>query len=145
MAASLHDENEDITGINLTPMVDVMLVLLIIFMVTTSYIVTNAIALNLPQEESGESQEAAAAPFTFTLNREGQLFLNGKVLAWDEVAAAINQEKNHQGGSGNSLQAVISADKDISHGLVMNLIDLIRKNGINNFAINVETPTPAPH
>jgi biopolymer transport protein ExbD len=143
MAATLHDDNEDITGINITPMVDVMLVLLIIFMVTTSYIVTSAIDMQLPQEESGEVVEKSQAQVTFTLNREGKLFVEGKALAWEMLENTLGEMKTAQAHGTKPLQALISADKEVSHGLVMNLIDAIRKNGISNFAINVESPAGA--
>lgn len=140
MASLLQDENEDITGINVTPLVDVMLVLLIIFMVTTSYIVTNAIDIKLPQEESGEVQAADENAFVFELTREGQLTLHGKPVSWEEIPGRIARYKASTPGGQQALQALISADKLVPHGLVMNLIDIIRKNGINNFAISVEAP-----
>lgn len=143
MASAFNDDNEEITGINVTPLVDVMLVLLIIFMVTTSYIVTNAIDLSLPEAESGEVQESEQAHFNFEINRDSKVFFNGKEITIEQVPEIIARYKQEHPDQAKSLQALISADKNISHGLVINLIDTIRKNGITNFAIDVEAPSHA--
>src|SRR3982750_404841 len=108
MAGGAHFEDEDsgrmITDINVTPMVDIVLVLLIIFMVTTSYIVNPSIKVDLPKAATGTEQTRTT--MAVVLNKEGHLFLNG--AASDDVALsrfiAAELPKNPD------LQAVIAAD-----------------------------------
>ncbi len=139
MAVSLDDEGDEITGINITPLVDVMLVLLIIFMVTTSYIVTRGIELTLPQAETGHRETQASAPLVFALTLHGALTLNNEGLSWESIPAKIAAARASN-PQNTTLSAEISADKELPHGQVIKLIDAIRKGGITNFSITVESP-----
>lgn len=135
MAGGLFDdEQKEITDINVTPLVDVMLVLLIIFMVTATYIVNQSINVNLPKAKTG--RDVAAKNLSFVLDKESKLYLNGNQITYDEVEAKIKIElaKDAPG----PLQALIAADRDTPHGAVIKLIDTVRKNGITDFAINVQ-------
>src|SRR5438045_9587638 len=80
MAGGSHFEDEDsgrmITDINVTPLVDIVLVLLIIFMVTTSYIVNPSIKVDLPKAATGSEQ--AKVTLGLTLTKDGTLHLNGE-------------------------------------------------------------------
>ena len=134
MASQSNDEDA-ITGINVTPLVDVMLVLLIIFMMTTSYIVNRSININLPEAETSESL-SKTKNIAFALDKESQLYLDGEPIEYDNLAESIATAK----AQNKLLQALITADKTTPHGAVIKLIDQIRKNGISEFAINVDSP-----
>ena len=126
-----------IAGINVTPLVDITLVLLIIFMVTASYIVSPSIKVDLPKAATGGEQQRTA--LTLTLTAQGALFLNGSPSN-DEaltryVAGALPQTPD--------LQAVIAADRSVPHGTVVHLIDVVRRAGVRRFAINVAESNPA--
>ena len=84
------EEEEAITGINVTPLVDITLVLLIIFMVTTSYIVNTSIEVNLPKAATG--RETRPTSLAVTLTREGQLYLNGRPVSPDTLVAHVRDE-----------------------------------------------------
>lgn len=138
------DEDEIIADINVTPLVDIMLVLLIIFMVTATYIINPSIKVNLPKAASGEQTESST--LAIVMDKDSQLFLNGKPTTEEQLIAAVKTA--HQTKA--DVQAIISADKDISHGAVIRLIDLIKLNGVTHFAINIDPalrnaspPTPA--
>jgi biopolymer transport protein ExbD len=133
MAGGAAEDNDEIVGINVTPLVDVMLVLLVIFMVTANYIAQQAIPVELPKAATGE--DAGTRNLAFTLDKQSQLYLDGKGITFDQIAAAITAQK----AEGKPLQALISADQATPHGAVVKLIDTIRKNGITEFAINIET------
>jgi biopolymer transport protein ExbD len=128
-----QDEERLITDINVTPLVDIVLVLLIIFMVTTSYIVNPSIKVDLPKAASGTDQ--ARSTLAVMLNKEGVLFLNGQRSDDAGVTKFINVElpKNPD------LQAVIAADTAVSHGHVVHVIDLVKRAGVRKFAINVDS------
>jgi len=127
------DDDDGITGINVTPLVDVMLVLLIIFMVASNYIVKEAIEVNLPKAATGEEVNTDNKSLALILKKDGRIFLNGKVSTQEEIAKAsrdLAKEKN--------AQAMIAADRGTPHGEVVKMIDLIRINGLTSFAINID-------
>jgi len=133
MAAKLGEQDDDIIAdINVTPLVDVVLVLLIIFMVTATYIVAPSIKVTLPQAATGD--ETHASTLAVVLDQQGQLFLNGEPITYPELEAAVREEKAHN----PEVQAVISADKEVSHGEVISIIDLVKLNGVTKFAINID-------
>lgn len=136
--ANFSDDDETISAINVTPFVDVMLVLLIIFMVTANYLNSQAINLSLPQAVTGETTEGSSSNLGFSINRESEFFLDGEAVALNELPALIEKRK----ASGQALQALIAADQATPHGAVIKLIDIIRKSGITDFAINVEVEAP---
>lgn len=139
MAGGAYDTDEEITGINVTPLVDVMLVLLIIFMVTANYITNQAISMELPKASTGENPGNTS--LNFSIDKDSQLYLDGKPVQFEELGTKIQEAKS----SGKALQALIAADQKTPHGVVVKLIDAVRKNGITDFAINVEVeaaPTP---
>lgn len=138
MASQSHDNDDDeITGINVTPLVDVMLVLLVIFMVTATYIVNQSINVNLPK-----SQTATEIPpgnnLSFVLDKDSNLYLNGEKLDFASLDATITRERAK---GDRPLAALIAADKATPHGTVIRLIDAVRRAGIADFAINVEAGT----
>ncbi len=141
MAGGAGDEDE-ITGINVTPLVDVMLVLLIIFMVTATYIVNQSINVNLPKADTSDASDGKPKNLAFVLDAKSQLYLNGQPITFEQVAEKIAEEKAKDGKG--PLNALIAADKDTPHGAVVKLIDTVRKHGITDFAINVEAGSGAP-
>jgi len=120
-----------ISDINVTPLVDIMLVLLIIFMVTTTVIVKDSIPVKLPEASTGEPKKVSI--LAVTVDAKGKLYLNGEPANKAKIRAFIKQER----GRGTKLEAVIAADRDTSHGKVVGLIDLVRAAGVTKFAINV--------
>jgi biopolymer transport protein ExbD len=132
MAGSVGNDEEGINDINVTPLVDVMLVLLIIFMVTANYITNQSINLELPKAATG--QDSGATNLGFSIDKDSKLFLDGKPISYEELPEIIAERKKAK----PDVQALISADVKTPHGDVVKLIDTVRRNGILNFAINVE-------
>ena len=127
------DEDDGITGINVTPLVDVMLVLLIIFMVTANYIQNDSIGLSLPKSETAKGN-SEPTDLEFTIKSDGKYFYKGKSIELASVQNIIEEEKK----ANPKLEVTVSADQEVSHGKVMKLIDTVRKNGVTDFAISVE-------
>jgi biopolymer transport protein ExbD len=121
-----------IAEINVTPLVDIMLVLLIIFMLTAHLIAKQAIEVELPRA----SQATTLKPTTLavTLTRDGSIFLNDKTVTPDalraSVAAAVAKDAK--------VQVVISGDKAVSHGRVVWVLDLVKSLGVTSFAIQID-------
>jgi biopolymer transport protein ExbD len=133
MASQVEESGEEmIAAINVTPLVDVTLVLLIIFMVTATYVVRAAIEVDLPRAAVGG--ESVAPTLAFALDREGKLFLDGApatlAAAREAVRAALARSPE--------ARALISADRAVSHGRVIEVIDLVKQEGLTRFAIDVE-------
>jgi len=121
-----------INGINVTPMVDIMLVLLVIMMVSSIYIVSRALKVELPK--TATSDESTQSPLTVTLTKDNKTFLNGQpVSSDDELTAKFAAAKAAAGEP----SLVVSADAQALHGRVVHVIDLAKVQGILKFAINV--------
>ena len=142
MAGAFGTSSDDdvISGINVTPLVDVVLVLLIIFMITAPVIYQSAIKVQLPQAKTGEQAEKSALEFTLT--KDGLLTLNKEALTWETLPARLSPFKNHTPDQ----TAVINADKATSHGAVIKLIDALRTVGITRFALSTNSEvSPGNH
>ncbi|MGK5085817.1 biopolymer transporter ExbD [Bdellovibrionota bacterium FG-1] len=130
-----NSSDEDfISGINVTPLVDVVLVLLIIFMITAPAIYQSAIKVQLPKAKTG--QESPKSPFNFTITKDGQLSWDKTNLTWDELGkrlATLSATVTDQ-------TALITADEATPHGTVIKLMDALRQAGLTHFALNVEIP-----
>ncbi len=130
--------DELVSGINVTPLVDVVLVLLVIFLMTAPVLYQSAIKIQLPAAKSGES--ADKSPLAFGLSAAGELLLNDKALAWDDLPKTL-------AGFGQKLTeqtATISADEKTPHGTVVKLMDLLRQAGLMRFALNVDASIARP-
>ena len=137
--AGVQDDDEDaITGINITPLVDIVLVLLIIFMMTASYIVTPAIKVDLPRAASAE--ETAQSQLALVITKQGDIYLNNKKV--DE--AALKEFIREKKGQLEDLEAIIAADGSVKHERVVGLIDLIKTEGITKFALNTQADFSDP-
>lgn len=130
-----NDDDAEITGINVTPLVDVMLVLLIIFMVTSTYIVQQSIQVKLPKADTGENTPKVKN-LAFVIDKSGAIYLDGKIIQLLDIAQRVSEEKSADPNV--QLQALIAADKDTPHGFVVGVIDTVRRQGITDLAINVE-------
>ena len=130
------DDDGLIADINVTPFVDVVLVLLIIFMVTATYIVKESIEVNLPNAKTGVN--VVTSNLGFVIDKNSQLYFNGKPIEFSEIGLEIQAYKNSPIAEGKKLQASISADEIVPHGKVVQLIDTVRDSGILEFAINIE-------
>jgi biopolymer transport protein ExbD len=140
MAINTSGTDELITNINVTPLVDIILVLLIIFMVTTEVIHDaerpNVIEVKLPAAASAD-QLLSMGLLNLVIDRKGQLYLNGEKGSKNAVAEAIEKVKS----GGNTAQALISADENTAHGIVVSLMDFLRLQGVTEIAINTQKQT----
>lgn len=121
-----------ITDINVTPLVDIMLVLLVIFMLTAHLIAKQAIEVDLPKAAAGVVVQPTT--LAITLTREGQLFLNGKPIAPAELREAVRAAV----AKDPKTQAMIAGDKHVSHGRVVWVLDLVKALGVGSFAIQID-------
>ncbi len=117
------------SDINVTPFVDVMLVLLIIFMVTAP-LLTSGIKINLPQSSSILKNEQKE-PVTISLNSDGKIFINKKAFTKKRLVSKLKAlEKINK-----DLKIYVKADKSISYGKVMDLMTVVNKAGFKKVAL----------
>lgn len=130
--------DEPISAINITPLVDVVLVLLVIFLMTAPVLYQSAIKVQLPKAATGESAEKT--PFNFTITREGQVLWDKETMDWSAIAKRLTS----LGEKVFEQTAIISADESTPHGAVIRLMDTLRQAGLTRFALNVDAPAHAP-
>jgi biopolymer transport protein ExbD len=142
--SSNNDDDGLIAGINVTPLVDVTLVLLIIFMVTAKIIVSQGMPMDLPKAASGEALQTI---FSVELSADGRVRVDSEGIANDEAIGPLAKDAFRKN---KELRAVIRADKKVEHGRVIHVLDLLKRAGIAKIAFAVSpqrdaVPVEAPH
>src|SRR5207244_8594629 len=117
---------EGITGINVTPLVDITLVLLIIFMGTASYIVKETIEVELPRAAHGG--ETVQKTFAVLVTRDGKTFLNGVPVDDGALVAEVQRARS----AADDVQAIIGADKNATHAAATHFLDVLNAPGQPN-------------
>ncbi len=133
--AAQNGNGEDeglLANINIIPFVDIVLVLLIIFMLTSIAIVRASMVVNLPKAATGGARVESTV--NIVCNKDGTLMLNGARSSVGEIGKFVKRES----AANPKLQAVIAADKGVEYGKVVDLIDLVKRNGVSAFALDVE-------
>jgi biopolymer transport protein ExbD len=120
-----------IVGINVTPMVDVVLVLLVIMMVSATYIASQSMRVDLPNAATSDGAVPSIA--SVTIAADGTLRFDDQPVSEAELVAHL-----HAIGGEHDLTLVVSADTHAEHGNVIHVLDLARVEGITSFAVNVE-------
>lgn len=138
MAATSRDDDEMISGINVTPLVDITLVLLIIFMVTAKIIVSQSLPLDLPKAAQGQEVQLI---FGLELHANGDTYADGKKLANEDAILPIAREAQAKNAD---LRAVIRADSTVPHGRVIRALDLLKQAGVSRIAFGVTPIAPEP-
>jgi len=126
------DDDDLITDINVTPLVDVVLVLLIILMVTATAIVSKTIPMELPEAATGDPTTLPAT-ISVSIDAEGKIYLDREELSLADLQARVRELR----AQNEDLRAIIAADGRIEHALVVRVIDLLRQESVTKFAINV--------
>jgi biopolymer transport protein ExbD len=121
-----------IVGINVTPMVDVVLVLLVILMVSATWIVSQSMKVDLPNTATSDGSAASLA--AVTVGPKGELLFNEVPVS----EAQLKQKLAEAGTKGTDITLIVSADKAAQHGIVVHVLDLARSNNITKFAVQVE-------
>lgn len=137
MAAKLGgDDDEGIVDINITPFVDIILVVLIIFMVTATYITEESIKVNLPEAATGEATEDIS--LAISMDATKQMYLDGEETTETQLRQRLKEELRNATEKKVDVVCLIGADKSVSHGDVIQIIDLVKQEGVTKFAINID-------
>lgn len=141
MAGSGPSKGKVVASINVTPLVDVVLVLLIIFMVTATYIARQAFQADLPTATNADPLEANP-PLVIEVRADRSLHVGGEPLDLPGLEARIARPDGP--GGKKAEQAVIAADKAVDYGRVTEVIDTLRRGGIEKFALEIRLPPKKP-
>jgi biopolymer transport protein ExbD len=142
-----QDSDEAITGINVTPLVDIVLVLLIIFMVTANLIVSKSVPLDLPKAATGAEIQTV---FSVVLAADGTTQVDSRTVPNDDNILGLAKAAHEKNAE---LRAVIKADSAVPHGRVIHVLDLLKQAQVSKIAFGVQpvapgvgsgAPAPAP-
>jgi biopolymer transport protein ExbD len=128
------DEGSAITDINVTPFVDVVLVLLVVFIVTAKLIVARGVEIDKPKASSGGDVQST---LRVSVDAGGDLYVNGQKYGDD--ASAVGRIKEIAAASAKP-KAIIAGDRKSAYGGVMRAIDLVQQAGITAIALENERP-----
>jgi biopolymer transport protein ExbD len=128
------DKNDDgiIDNINITPMVDIILVLLVIFMVTANFLKKESININLPKVQQADPNIKESTQIAVT--KDGRFFLEGKTVSQTELVSSLSREAKYR----PNMRVTLSADENLSYGSVSHIMGEIRSCGINRIALSVK-------
>jgi biopolymer transport protein ExbD len=132
MAGAQQQDEEEIVAINVTPLVDITLVLLIIFMVTASFIVKETVEVDLPK--AANINETVQGLVNIVMDKDSKLFFDGAEVTEAQMKTRIEEALKKD----KETRAIISADQTLNYGRVMGLIDVIKGQGIAKFALNIQ-------
>jgi biopolymer transport protein ExbD len=122
MAMDVQDDSDEpIAAINFIPMIDISLVLLIIFMVATTFVNVTGIDLKLPKASTSKNAENKSV--TVQLNMQKDVFLNGEKTTWDNLKAGITAKLV----GAKDRAVVINIDRGVEYGSAVKLMDIVNQ------------------
>jgi biopolymer transport protein ExbD len=134
MAARRHDRREAEQGVDLTPMLDIVFILLIFFIVTTSFVREAGVEVNRPQAASAQKQ--AATSIYVAVTPEGEIWVDRRPVRLAGLRAAVARIRLEN----PEATGVIQADADARHGLVVAVMDELRLAGVREIAVAADGP-----
>ena len=132
MAQTSYGSEEPITGINVTPLVDITLVLLIVFMVTAQLIAGQSVPLDLPKAATASTTQTV---LTLSLDRDGVLLVDGQPVG---DRAALGARARAAREQTPEVRALIAASAQATHGRVLEIVDTLREAGVTRVAFAAE-------
>ena len=132
MALLPGGDDDEIGYINITPMVDVLLVLLVIFMVTANFLKQESVNINLPKVNASDPNVAQSIQISIT--KSGQLLMEGMNVTEDAIAAKLSRESKAR----PNMRVTLSADERLAYGTIARIMGLIRQSGVTRIALSVK-------
>jgi biopolymer transport protein ExbD len=132
MSANYIDDDGTVTGINVTPMVDIMLVLLIVFMVTANFVSEQGLKINIPKTQ--ETETSTTVSLSVAVNDKGELLFKSAKTDVEGLKASLIREV----GVNPNTRVTLAADSRLSYQQVMNVLDIIKQAGITKVALASE-------
>ena len=130
-------QREEDVRIEITSLIDIVFLLLIFFMVSTTFISVPGMEVSLPRAEAARI-EREKREINVVVNREGKIFLNRAPV---ESSDFLNVLREKIPADGSDTMVIVKGDKGVKYGLVVEVMDLVRKAGIRRLAIATELPS----
>lgn len=127
-----EDAYDEISEINMTPFVDIVLVILVIFMATATFVAQGKISINLPSSSAKASQEKK--PIIITIDKDAKVYLNDILTTKETLGDALLKSDLDATKNG----VVLRSDAKVSFEHVVDVIDICKQNDINKFSIQTE-------
>jgi biopolymer transport protein ExbD len=134
------DGDELIGGVNTTPLVDVTLTRLIVFIVTASFVVDRTMPVTLPKAASAEATPPSL--LTISIAASGQVFLNGAPAQMEDIPAAVEAARARSTGGEAKLAGFVSADVAAPYGRFAEAVDRLRLAGVTEIALDTQPAAP---
>ncbi len=135
MAADLQDSDTDVLSqINVTPFVDVMLVLLVVFIATAPILLKETVAIRLPKARTTDGASVKTQTLGVAVSAQGDILLDGRVVSEEELARNIRERMSVT----PDLQAIIAADENSRHADLVRVLGWIKSAGLEKFALQVK-------
>lgn len=131
MASSAHSNDDVVADINVTPLVDITLVLLIVFIVTAKLIAGQTLPMELPKTATGSEQQVV---FAVEMASSGEIAINGSKVESEDAVLPLAKDAHDKN---RELRAVINADEKVAHGRVVKVMDRIKQAGVTHIAFGV--------
>jgi biopolymer transport protein ExbD len=132
MGSIQNEDNDEIGNINITPMVDIILVLLVIFMVTANFLKKESVNINLPKVAAADPNVAESVQIAIT--RDGKVLLEGNEINNEKLLNTLEKKSKLR----PNMRVTLSADDKLPYGLIANVMGLIRKAGVTKIALSVK-------
>ncbi len=132
MASLPGGDDDEIGYINITPMVDVLLVLLVIFMVTANFLKQESVNINLPKV--GASDPNVAKSVQIAITKDGRLLMEGIDTSEEKIVASLARESKFR----PNMRVTLSADERLAYGTIARVMGLIRQSGVTRIALSVK-------
>jgi biopolymer transport protein TolR len=132
MAVQSGGDDEEIGNINITPMVDVILVLLVIFMVTANFLKKESININLPKVAAADPNIAESKQVALT--RDNKILFEGKEVTLQSLIRNLERDAKIQ----PNMRLTLSADEKLPYGKITEIMGYIRKAGVTRIALSVK-------
>ncbi|GHC20680.1 ExbD/TolR family protein [Aidingimonas halophila] len=123
----LNGHDEDTGEVNLTPMLDVVFIMLIFFIVTTSFVKESGIEIDRP--ESSEASPRPEAQVMVAINPEGAVWVDGEAIDQHRVGERVADLVSDEGS------VVVQADREATTGVLVEVMDRLRESGVENVAV----------
>jgi biopolymer transport protein ExbD len=132
MAFQTDNEEGEISNINITPMVDIMLVLLVIFMVTANFLKKESVNINLPKVAASDPNVAQSVQVALT--KDGKMLLEGEESDDERLVSVLSRDVKFR----PNMRVTLSADEHLPYGSIARIMGLIRKSGVSRIALSVK-------
>ncbi|PJZ70660.1 biopolymer transporter ExbD [Leptospira perolatii] len=125
-------DSDEIGNINITPMVDVILVLLVIFMVTANFLKKESININLPKVDASDPNVAQSVQVALT--KDGKIVLEGSETTAEKLGSHLARDSKIR----PNMRITLSADASLPYGKIAEVMGVVRRSGVRQIALSVK-------